>query len=88
MSPDREEGEVVEEVEEPPPPPPPPAPVVPKETQVNGLSNGAMDQDDEEDDGRSLLSCGWGIGHDGSAIEIVGAGFVQVCCFLYTSFLC
>lgn len=32
----------------------------------------------EEDDGRGLVSAGWGAGHDGSAIEIVGFQFVDV----------
>ena len=34
--------------------------------------------DDEENDGRGLVSAGWGTGHDGSAIEIVDARFVEV----------
>lgn len=34
--------------------------------------------DDPENDGRSLVSGGWGVGHDGSAIEIVNVQFVEV----------
>lgn len=36
--------------------------------------------DDPEDDGRSLVSGGWGSGHDGSAIEILNVQFVEVGC--------
>lgn len=39
--------------------------------------------DDPEDDGRSLVSGGWGTGHDGSAIEIVNVQFVEVCVFCW-----
>ncbi|KAJ3797469.1 hypothetical protein GGU11DRAFT_69604 [Lentinula aff. detonsa] len=31
-----------------------------------------------EDDGRSLLSAGWGVGHDGSGIEVIDAEFIPV----------
>jgi len=37
-----------------------------------------VDDDDPEDDGRSLVSGGWGTGHDGSAIEILNVQFVEV----------
>ncbi|PPQ64360.1 hypothetical protein CVT24_008429 [Panaeolus cyanescens] len=33
--------------------------------------------DDVDDDGRGLVSAGWGTGHDGSAIEIIGVEFVE-----------
>ena len=33
------------------------------------------------DDGRSIESCGWGGGHDGSAIEVIKAELVKVCVF-------
>lgn len=32
----------------------------------------------EDDDGRGLVSAGWGSMHDGSAIEVLGAEFVEV----------
>lgn len=32
--------------------------------------------EDEDDDGRGLVSAGWGTGHDGSAIEILNVQFV------------
>jgi hypothetical protein len=32
--------------------------------------------EDEDDDGRSLMSCAWGSTHDGSGIEILGAEFI------------
>ncbi|KAF9454376.1 hypothetical protein P691DRAFT_637371, partial [Macrolepiota fuliginosa MF-IS2] len=35
-------------------------------------------EDDEENDGRGLVSAGWGSGHDGSAVEVVNAEFVDV----------
>lgn len=31
----------------------------------------------EEDDGRGLMSCGWGTGHDGSAIEVLGVEWIS-----------
>jgi hypothetical protein len=34
--------------------------------------------DDEDDDGRGLVSASWGTGHDGSAIEILNVQFVEV----------
>lgn len=34
--------------------------------------------EDEENDGRGLVSAGWGSGHDGSAIEVVNVEFVEV----------
>lgn len=34
-------------------------------------------ESDFEDDGRSIESCSWGSGHDGSGIEIVGVEFVK-----------
>lgn len=73
--PEREEGEVEDEVLETAlvPAPAPPPPVVPNEPEPVSVA-----QDDPSDDGRSIPSCGWGIGHDGSAIEIVGASFVEV----------
>lgn len=37
-----------------------------------GTSTGA-----EEDDGRGLMSAGWGSEHDGSGIEVLAAGFVD-----------
>lgn len=33
-----------------------------------------------DDDGRSLLSAGWGNGHDGAGVEILQAEFVKVSC--------
>ncbi|KII86008.1 hypothetical protein PLICRDRAFT_305117 [Plicaturopsis crispa FD-325 SS-3] len=40
---------------------------------------GGGEERGEEDDGRSLLSAGWGTSHDGSGIEVVSAGFVDKC---------
>lgn len=34
--------------------------------------------DDEDNDGRGLVSAGWGSGHDGSAIEVVNVELVEV----------
>jgi hypothetical protein len=36
------------------------------------------ERDDMEDDGRCVLSAGWGNGHDGAGIEILGVEFVKV----------
>ncbi|KAF9525960.1 hypothetical protein CPB83DRAFT_858689 [Crepidotus variabilis] len=44
------------------------------ESEVEAMSVGF---DDPENDGRSLVSGGWGVGHDGSAIEIVNVQFVE-----------
>jgi len=35
-------------------------------------------ENDEDNDGRGLVSAGWGSGHDGSAIEVLKAEFVDV----------
>lgn len=52
---------------------------------VSNNSGGSGDFDeemgmesDEDDDGRGLVSAGWGSGHDGSAIEIIGVEFLDV----------
>jgi hypothetical protein len=37
------------------------------------------ERDDIEDDGRSLLSAGWGNGHDGSGIEVLSVEPVKAC---------
>lgn len=36
------------------------------------------EEDREDDDGRGLVSAGWGSGHDGSGIEILGVEFLEV----------
>ena len=59
-----------------------------EEGMEDGESIGEYDYDDPEDDGRSLVSGGWGTGHDGSAIEIVNVQFVEVGCIFYFSFRC
>lgn len=37
------------------------------------------DGDNPENDGRSIESCGWGGGHDGSGIEVISVEFVKAC---------
>ena len=43
-------------------------------------------ENDEDNDGRGLVSAGWGSGHDGSAIEVLKAEFVNVSWFM--RFIC
>ncbi|THV02534.1 hypothetical protein K435DRAFT_344981 [Dendrothele bispora CBS 962.96] len=87
----KEEGEVDENEEiskfDTPPAPPPPAPE-PVNVDADGTDVEEEDEEydddfdptaegDSRDDGRSLLSAGWGSGHDGSAIEIIQAEYVE-----------
>lgn len=39
-----------------------------------------------EDDGRTLLSAGWGNSHDGSGVEIMNAQFVKVSSLVFSYF--
>lgn len=45
--------------------------------EVNDVG-GDEETSDGEDDGRGLVSAGWGTTHDGSAIEVLGVDFVEV----------
>lgn len=50
-----------------------------RDEESDGYEDDGGDSDgDEDDDGRGLISAGWGTTHDGSAIEVVGAQYVEV----------
>jgi len=42
----------------------------------------ATEGGDDDDDGRSLTSAGWGSEHDGSGVEVLAAHFIEVGFFI------
>ena len=50
------------------------------EKEREGRSDGVNGAGGNEEDGRRMLSGGWGNGHDGAGLEILAVEFIQVSC--------